>query len=644
MRQKVENKTHHPSHFPRVSWLLALLLLLLEITPRIEASIDGTTPEDVIADIDWPMYDNPFVPDIKLINVHDARLKEIWRAALARPDVETRRRAAFEVSIAAQRGMPNLSDLSGVLIDQLDAPGAHPAMILAAAQALIALDAKQAATSFLKHNERGAASGVIRGGSVPAKDGAASGNGGIEMVLLTDPVLAKWNHEAAREVWMARLKDVSTSPRVRSSAIDALRTIKHTASVDALKLLALDRKFEPQSMRLHAARAIAAMVDAKLESHASSLLEGSLVDRLVAATFLSRHQGDGAVAILQSLAVDAEPAVASIALERLLEIDPSLLAEQAPALLRSADARVRLQAARAIAASKTPAAVATLAPMLDDLSPHVRGFVRDRFVEFDKDAALSPLIRTEANKLLTSTSWRALEQAAIILGRVDHDAAGPRLVELMAHSRGEVRMAAIIALRRIAVAEPTLLAAITTHTNRQADAWLESVKRAMENSHLPFTLSGARDRELAQLLQLLGILGHQPAGKVMERLVPKMSGFWSESRAAAVWSLGMLNLDKPDEQLIKTFVGRLSDLDPNNPELLHVRRMAAIAIGLMKGKSGLKGLQVFYELERTSRHIGGACRWSIMRITGTELPPLDSREASDSGWFIQPLEALPPKK
>ena len=643
-QHEAKNQQTSPARRAGLLPLALLLLAPLALAMQVRASIDGTTPADQTADIDWPMYDDPFLADIPIINVHDARLKDIWRAALGRPDVETRRRAAYEIGIAAQRGMPDLADLAGSLVEQMDAPDAHPAMILAAAQALIVLDAKQAAGRFLKHNERGAASGVIRGGSIPTSDPATAANGGIEFVLLTDPALAKWNHEPAKSVWMKRIADSATSPRVRISAIDALRTIKHLPSVDPLKQLAIDRAFEPQSMRLHAARALASLVDSDLEAHASPLVAGALVDRLVAVTLLSRHQGDAAVAMLLKLAADVEPAVATIALERLLEIDPALINPLAETLLRNGDARVRLQAARAVAVGRSPAAIAALAPILDDLSPQVRGFVRDRFIEFDKDASLSPLIRAEASRLLAGASWRSMEQAAVILGRVDHDAAGPRLVALLPHPRGEVRMAAIIALRRIAVEDEPLLAAITAHTDREADAWLLSVKRATEQSHLPFVLSAQRDRELAQLLQLLGKLRHQPAQKVMERFVPKKSGFWTESRAAAVWAIGLLHEDKPDERLAKEFVGRLSDLDPNNPELMGVRRMAAISIGRMKATSGVKGLQVFYEMERSSRHIGGACRWSLIRITGKELPPLGPRESTASGWFIQPLEAPPVKK
>ena len=78
-------------------------------------------------------------------------------------------------------------------------------------------------------------------------------------------------------------------------------------------------------------------------------------------------------------------------------------------------------------------------------------------------------------------------------------------------------------------------------------------------------------------------------------------------RRNAVWALGKLYEDKPDAALSKSFVSRLSDLDPNNPELIHVRRMAAISLGRMKATDSIKALEVFYDMERTSLHVGGGC-------------------------------------
>jgi len=616
------------------------MALVLMLCARAAASLDGVTPADKAADIDWPMYSDPDLGAIPIIVTFDARMKDIWLASLKRPDVETRRRAAYEIGLAAEKGMKNLEVLVRPLIEQMDAPDAHPVLMLAAAEALIQLDAKAAAASFLMHNERGAASGVIRGDTV-GKDGKpAGGNAGIEFALLTDAALAKWRHEPAIAVWMKRLTDPATPRTVRVSAITQLAAVKHAPAIEPIKALALDRALADASLRIHAAQSVPIGDTGNPATIGDALLGGSLVDRLVAATLLARIEGNDAVASLLKLAADREPAVATIALRRLLEIDPKHIAATADKLLTSADPTVRLLAATSLVAGKSPQVVVALAPLLDDPSPQVRYYLRDRFIEFGKDEPLGATVREQATRVLAggaNITWRGIEQAAVILGRLDHEPVAARLIELLPYPRNEVRIAAIVALRRLAVNDAAQLAAITAHLERESDIWLAMVEAAKKDTSRPFLIDAQRDRQLAQMHQMLGIMRYEPARKVMERYVPKMSGFWSEGRAGAVWALGKLYEDKPNVALSKSFVSRLSDLDPNNPELIHVRRMAAISLGRMKATDSLKALEVFYDVERTSLHVGGGCRWALMRITGKDLPPLPSREASETGWFIQPL-------
>ena len=94
----------------------------------------------------------------------------------------------------------------------------------------------------------------------------------------------------------------------------------------------------------------------------------------------------------------------------------------------------------------------------------------------------------------------------------------------------------VVALRRLEIKDQAMLAAITAHLSREADDWLKTVAFAKQQTHLPFIVDGQRDRQMAQLLQLLGLARYKPAGKVMERYVPKMSGFWTEARSAGVWA------------------------------------------------------------------------------------------------------------
>ncbi|MEX2215278.1 MAG: hypothetical protein WD768_14190 [Phycisphaeraceae bacterium] len=619
-------------------FLLAFILTLVTAA-RALAGLEGITPADVAADIDWPMFDDPNLGEMKLFYTWDDRLRGIWSEALARPDVETRRRAIADIAKAHTAGMPGLASFTGELIKQMDEPGQHPLIVLAAAKALITLDAKDAAASFLKHNEAAGKLGVLRGSPVDrAKRNEEAG--GIELVLLTDPALAKWKHAPADALWLARLEDAKTPRPVRASAIVALGHHKAAPAAPALRAIAIDTKTTTDSaLRLAAAQALALIQVAGLEKDATALATGSIVDRLIAATLISKHGGADAVKLMQTLVADAEPAVATIAAERLLELSPKLLAPSAAKLLASSDPKLRLQAARSLVAEASPEGIAKLSPHLDDPSPAVRYYIRDQFIAFHKTEALREAVKTETDKQLSASGWRALEQASVITGRLDYEGNASRLVDLMSHDRSEVRLAAIVGLRRLAVKDDALLAKILDWTKRHSDQFLAERKRRQSDTTVPLVMDDQHDRQLAQALQLLGVMRYQPADAVMRRYIPKDSGFWVEGRCAALWALGYLHEGKPEAVLTRALEERLSDLDPNNPELVGVRRMSATSLGRMKADTKIKTLTVFYEMEILSLHIGGSCRWAIMHITGKALPPLPAREVSETGWFIQPIEA-----
>src|SRR5690348_219863 len=62
--------------------------------------------------IDWPMYNDPVLEQGQVIKEFDPRLKELWGAALARPDTDTRRRAADAITKAHREGMTGLESLA----------------------------------------------------------------------------------------------------------------------------------------------------------------------------------------------------------------------------------------------------------------------------------------------------------------------------------------------------------------------------------------------------------------------------------------------------------------------------------------------------------------------------------------------------
>ena len=58
----------------------------------------------------------------------------------------------------------------------------------------------------------------------------------------------------------------------------------------------------------------------------------------------------------------------------------------------------------------------------------------------------------------------------------------------------------------------------------------------------------------------------------------------------------------------------------------------------MGAKVHLGTLQEFYENGRHDIDIGGATRWSVMRLTGVNLAPIGPQYEPDRHWFLQPLD------
>src|SRR5262249_13957261 len=132
----------------------------------------------------------------------------------------------------------------------------------------------------------------------------------------------------------------------------------------------------PAAVRLESARSLAAICPTGLERDAGSLAtEASptrTTARLVAASLLRRHSGDETVRLLQGLGRDPEPAVAAVALARLVEIDPKLVFPLLDLVLASPDANVRGYGVEVLFRQPTNDHVRRLGDRLSDPHPDVR--------------------------------------------------------------------------------------------------------------------------------------------------------------------------------------------------------------------------------------------------------------------------------
>ncbi len=581
---------------------------------------------DAERDIDWPMYRDPLLKDGGRESVFDPRLKEIWLAALDRPDAETRRRAALAIARANGMGMKELTSTASTLLRELDKEGQPAALRLAAAHALIALDHRAAADRLLAWSTK-----------VASQEWTLADR--RDVTLLVDPALAAWEHDAALPVWRQRLAGEDVERAVRRSAIASLAARRDAAAGDALVTLAADKSVDVGT-RLAASRAVGLSVDSGLTAKAQALAGGGLIDRLVAVNVLKRHTDAAAIELLKSFAQDAAPTVAAGALARLLAIDPVHVAPMAVSLTKNADAKVRRLAAEALIAQRTADAVNTLGVLLNDASTDVRRYVRDQFIELAKDPSLDDAVRSAAGGALGRDGWRGQITAAVVLGRLDHEPAAPRMVELMqTTTRNDVRQGMIIGLRRLAV-EGTL-PAVLEQAQRLSRLWLAEVAKVKSDPDykVPKGQAKAYDHQLAHIHQMFALMKYAPAEAHLRKFIPKDSGYNPEARGAAVFALGYLYEGRPNDQLVELCRQRLADTNPLNPETNQVRRFSAVLVGRMKSDKATSSLRHYLQQEPYSADVGGACRWALMQVTGEDLPPLPKLTTSRRGLFLQTLDA-----
>jgi HEAT repeat protein len=560
------------------------------------------------------MYKLPDLPYPRVVEIFSEKTKDLWMRALERPEVDLRCRAAEAVVLARHRGVKGMETTIGPLVKALDRADQDQAVRLAAAQALVALDARDAAPSLLRQ--------VASGGS--------------DLRTLVEPVLARWAYRPARDLWRERLRDPAAAPAGFVLAARGLAAVGEAEDADRLRAVVLSDKV-PGPLRLEASRALAVLRPAGLEKDGEGLASDptprGLVGRLAAASLLRRHGGTDAVRLLQRLVRDAEPAVAVLAADRLVEIDTALLLPALNLLLASPDAKVRSAAVEVLFRHPGPQHLRLLGDRLDDPHPDVRSQARRALEELAAKKEFHDPIIAEGMRMLATQRWRGLEQATFLLARLDHKPAAPRLVDLLPFDREEVDLAAAYGLRKLAVAET--LPGVTAH----AAATRKLLLATTTNLARKGVTADALDHQLSQLHQLLGQQKYAPAEPVLREFIPHLAGkpIGPQSRASAVWALGRLHEGNTVPDLATALEARLNDTTSQPPELLEVRYMSAIALGRMQAKAALASLRRHYhDREPSENPVNNACGWAIERITGEAVPPPKTIRAQRRDWFLVP--------
>jgi HEAT repeat protein len=559
--------------------------------------------------IDSPMYQMPDVPGLRVVEVFPEKTLPLWLKALERPEIDYQCRAADTVAWAHRRGVARLESAIAPLRVTFDRQGQHPKVRLAVAKALVELDARDAAPSLFEQVKTGSA----------------------EYCTVVEPALARWDYRQARALWLERLRDPATPLRSLVLAIRGLGQAREEQAAERLRELALQGDETPRVVRAEAAQALGTLRASGLEKDAESLATDTsprgIVARLAAVSLLREHRSPEAVRQLQRLAKDAEPAVAGAALATLLVNDAALIVPMLDQVLANPDAKVRTLGVETLFRQPSEKHLKLLADRLDDVHPEVREKARHALRELAGKKDLRGWIIIEATRMLQTQSWRGLEQSAFLLTQLDHKPAAPRMLEMLPFDRGEVCVAAAWGLRKLAVKDT--LPGVVQYLNADLDG-----KYGRKNVSLEML-----DHEFSQLNQFLGLQKYAPAEAVLRRFIPRSKGKPGlESRAAAVWALGMLHEGKNDEGLAGALEERLNDMHSYPPEDVRVRRMSAITLGRMNAKQTEPSLRkYFHEREATTDLAGNACGWAIGHWTGESLPLPKVVERGQREWFLVPV-------
>jgi hypothetical protein len=119
---------------------------------------------------------------------------------------------------------------------------------------------------------------------------------------------------------------------------------------------------------------------------------------------------------------------------------------------------------------------------------------------------------------------------------------------------------------------------------------------------------------------------------------PMRQAVCQESRAAAIWALGLLHEGKPPPGLVTALEERLNDVASLPREDLRVCRMAAVTLGRMNARQSLPSLRRYCADHKPSLDpIHNACGWAIEQLTGEVMQaPVPIEQVQEERFFLAP--------
>lgn len=591
----------------RISQLVAAIVLFATLS---------SSPGYAQKDHTWPPpYPDPPVlvftdPILKfgpeVLSIKQAYLP-LWIEALESDETDLRREAAVAIAIAHRQQLLDCSDAVDPLMELLARETLHPVLRADVARALVNLDARKSASLLMKQLK-----------VLPT------------IARIVEPALANWDFKPMRDVWLKRLETGSSASRSqRQLAIQSLGTVREVRAAEAIGRLVQSRQYP--AARLAAARALASIQRNRLESTAEELFRrtgaAGTIDRMAAARLLTHHESEQSRELMIRMAQDPEDGVAGIAWATMLKLAPLRLIPLAAETLKRNDGKLRKLTVQTLSHDPNARSIKLLGSVLGDPHPDVRASARLTLQNFAEQHELRAEVVAQADESLEASNWRALEQAARLVGDLDHEPASLRLFELLTDDHPEVASTAAWALRTIDSDENLSL---ILQFLLEVDAALDAKPNLALSTQLV----------LSHLFEALGQAEFQPATELALKWVPKETDGprypLVVARASAVWTAGKLKAGSKDEALATELYERIADQSMLFAEHAEVKYASAIATGMIGSDVRLKELR-----GRVQPPLAGfgniSIAWAVSRLSGEPMMAIQKLVISPQNWFLQPI-------
>ncbi|WP_145416040.1 hypothetical protein [Planctomycetes bacterium K23_9] len=554
------------------------------------------------------MFERPALAVPKYEKLFPSGLMPLWIQTLDRSDAGLRRLTIDTLAIAHERGVADVQQAKAPLIELLSQPQQDLDTVASAARTLVVLESIEAAQSL--------ADAAIERGS--------------RIANIVEPAFAKWKSPVLKKNWIERLDQANVTDSMLLLAIDGVGAIGAKEADSALYRIAVDPD-KQTTVRLRAAKALGAIGASQSLSRATQLAasdpssKDSRVIALLVVAMLSSDKSPQAIELLGKLSADSNSVVQAASLKRLFEIDPAEVDALADNLVASPDVNVRRHCIRAMLDNPRRERIASIAPHLDDVNPTLRREVTTGLLRWAESKELRSEVIAQTMRVMQNDSWRSCEQACVVMAKLDHKPAGSRMVDLLGHRRGEVRVASAWGLTQLR--DPQYLSDMLQHAEAVCDGFMNG----QFNDSMP-----GMSLQMAHLFVAFGDQMYAPANAVLRLYLPKNFDMGMEARSAGCWAIGLINAKEPSEELLSMLEGRFMDTNSMEPEDDGFRSMCAIAFGRMKLEDKLPDLRRSVGTGRC----GQACYWAIEQMTGEKTPPIPVRRLVQEDWFLAPV-AIP---